>query len=68
MARKRVPTDLKAELARLYAESPLAIARAAANPKVYPAGAEITAETLDGLLADDDEVAAIFRQIGEIEA
>jgi hypothetical protein len=67
MKRKRISAPLRAELARLYAEAPRAIARAE-RPPAYTAAKRMTAREIRNLLADADRVAAILRRIAEIEA
>jgi histidinol-phosphate/aromatic aminotransferase/cobyric acid decarboxylase-like protein len=58
--------ELAAELQRLYAEYPVASARAAAALKTEPPGHELKGETLRRFLAEEEKVAAIVRRIKEI--
>jgi hypothetical protein len=57
---------LTAELQRLYAEYPVATARAAAALKTDPPGHLLEGEGLRRFLAEEERAATIVRQIKEI--
>jgi hypothetical protein len=61
-----ITPELAAELQRLYAEYPVASARAAAALKTDPPGHELEGEALRRFLAEDAKVSAIVRRIKEI--
>jgi hypothetical protein len=62
-----VDPQLGAELQRLYAEHPVANARAAAALRTDPPGHRLEGEALRRLLEEEAKVAAIVRRIKEIQ-
>jgi hypothetical protein len=64
-----ITTDpkLAAELQRLYAEYPMATARAAAALKTDSPGHLLEGEALRRFLAEEEKVATIVRRIKEIQ-
>jgi hypothetical protein len=64
---KIIDPQLGAELQRLYAEYPVASARAAAALRTDPPGHYLEGEGLRRFLAEDAKVTAIVRRIKEIQ-
>jgi len=66
MATKIISPELAAELRELYAEYPIATARAAAALRTDPPAHDLDGEALRRFLAEDEKVAKIVRRIREI--
>ena len=67
VAKKIISLELAAELRRLYAEYPVAAARAAAALKTKPPANRLDGQAFRHFLAEHEKVGRIARRIREIQ-